>query len=188
LVWRRLVADIRPLRGSPAFRRLWIGSTLSSIGGQMTSFAVALQIYTATHSSVAVGGVGLAIAVPGVVVGLAAGSIIDAVDRRRLVLVATSSLTAVSGLFAVQAFAGLDIGRWNGPDPALKCRSWPIDGGLSSPGSPPPRAVPDSPPSMQQDQRVPGRPCGARWTSWPSGSRRSTGPISTTPSGPRTRS
>jgi hypothetical protein len=107
LVWKRVVADIRPLRGTPAFRRLWIGSTLSSIGGQMTSFAVALQIYTATHSSVAVGGVGLAIAVPGVVVGLAAGSIIDAVDRRRLVLVTTSSLTAVSGLFAVQAFAGL---------------------------------------------------------------------------------
>jgi hypothetical protein len=108
LVWKRLVADVRPLRGTPAFRRLWIGSTLSSIGSQMTSFAVALQIYTATHSSVAVGGVGLAIAVPGVLVGLAAGSIIDAVDRRRLVLVTTSSLTAVSGLFAVQAFAGLD--------------------------------------------------------------------------------
>jgi MFS family permease len=107
-MWKRLVADVRPLRRSPAFRRLWIGSTLSSIGSQMTSFAVALQIYTATHSSVAVGGVGLAIAVPGVVVGLAAGSIIDAVDRRRLVLITTSSLTAVSGLFAVQAFAGLD--------------------------------------------------------------------------------
>jgi MFS family permease len=107
LVWKRLVADIRPLRESPAFRRLWTGSTLSSVGSQMTSFAVALQIYTATHSSVAVGGVGLAIAVPGVVVGLAAGSIIDTVDRRRLVLVTTSSLAAVSGLFAVQAFAGL---------------------------------------------------------------------------------
>ncbi len=105
---KRLVADLRPLRGTPAFRRLWTGSTLSSIGSQMTSFAVALQIYRATHSSVAVGGVGLAIAVPGVLVGLAAGSIIDAVDRRRLVLVTTSSLAAVSGMFAVQAFAGLD--------------------------------------------------------------------------------
>jgi Transmembrane secretion effector len=124
-VWKRLVADVRPLRGSPAFRRLWIGSTLSSIGSQMTSFAVALQIYTATHSSVAVGGVGLAIAVPGVVVGLAAGSIIDAVDRRRLVLVTTSSLTAVSGLFAVQAFAGLSfaLGRTPGPG-ALKGSVW----------------------------------------------------------------
>lgn len=107
-MWKRLVADLRPLRGSPAFRRLWTGSTLSSIGGQMTSFAVALQVYTVTHSSVAVGGVGLAIAVPGIVVGLASGSIIDSLDRRRLVLVTTSILAAVSGLFAVQAFAGLN--------------------------------------------------------------------------------
>jgi MFS family permease len=108
LVWKRLVADLRPLRGSLAFRRLWTGSTLSSIGSQMTSFAVALQIYTVTHSSVAVGGVGLAIAVPGILVGLASGSIIDTLDRRRLVLVATSGLAAVSTLFAVQAFAGLN--------------------------------------------------------------------------------
>jgi MFS family permease len=108
LVAKRLVADLRPLRGSAAFRRLWIGSTLSSIGSQLTSFAVALQIYTLTHSSVAVGGVGLAIAVPGILVGLASGSIIDTVDRRRLVLVTTTSLAAVSGLFAAQAFAGSD--------------------------------------------------------------------------------
>jgi hypothetical protein len=108
LVWKRLVADLRPLRGSPPFRRLWTGSTLSSIGSQMTSFAVMLQIYTVTHSSAAVGGVGLAIAVPGILVGLASGSIIDTLDRRRLVLVATSGLAAVSALFAVQAFAGLN--------------------------------------------------------------------------------
>jgi MFS family permease len=108
LVWKQLVADLRPLRGSAAFRRLWTGSTLSSIGSQMTSFAVVLQIYTVTHSSVAVGGVGLAIAVPGILVGLASGSIIDTLDRRRLVLVATSGLAAVSTLFAVQAFAGLN--------------------------------------------------------------------------------
>lgn len=107
-MWKRLVADLRPLRGSPAFRRLWAGSTLSSIGSQMTSFAVALQIYTVTHSSVAVGGVGLAIAVPGILVGLASGSIIDTLDRRRLVLVTTSGLAAVSTLFAAQAFAGLN--------------------------------------------------------------------------------
>ena len=30
----RLVLDVRPLRGSPDFRRLWTGSSLSVIGGQ----------------------------------------------------------------------------------------------------------------------------------------------------------
>jgi hypothetical protein len=33
-----LLVDVRPLRESPAFRRLWIGSTLSSVGTMMTTF------------------------------------------------------------------------------------------------------------------------------------------------------
>lgn len=56
----RLLMDLRPLRESPAFRRLWAGSVLSATGGQMTNFAVLLQVYTLTHSSIAVGGVGWA--------------------------------------------------------------------------------------------------------------------------------
>jgi MFS family permease len=104
---RRLFMDTRPLRESPAFRRLWLGSGLSAIGGQMTSFAVALQVYTLTHSSVAVGAVGLAVAVPAITLGMIGGSVVDAVDRRRLVLFSSSGLAAVSALFAAQAFAGL---------------------------------------------------------------------------------
>jgi MFS family permease len=99
--------DVRPLRESPAFRRLWAGQALSTTGGQMTSFAVALQVFTLTHSSLAVGGVGLANAVPAVGFGLVGGSIVDTVDRRRLVLFTSSCLAAVSGVFAVQAFLGL---------------------------------------------------------------------------------
>jgi MFS family permease len=102
-----LLLDVRPLRESPEFRRLAVGSTLSQLGGQMTTFAVALQVFTLTGSSAAVGGVGLAAAVPSIVAGLLGGPIVDAVDRRRLVLVASSCLAAVSALFAVQAFADL---------------------------------------------------------------------------------
>src|ERR687888_347749 len=83
---RRLVVDVRPLRESTAYRRLWAGSLLSSIGSQLTVFAVALQVYLLTHSSVAVGGVGLVSAVPAIVCGLFAGSVVDAHDRRRIVL------------------------------------------------------------------------------------------------------
>ncbi|MFC4535502.1 MFS transporter [Sphaerisporangium dianthi] len=103
----RLFMDVRPLRRSPAFRRLWAGTMLSAVGGQMTSFAVVLQVYTLTGSAVAVGAVGLASAVPAIVLGLAGGAIVDAVDRRRLVLVTSGCLALVSALFAVQAFAGL---------------------------------------------------------------------------------
>ncbi|MGW4641498.1 MFS transporter [Sphaerisporangium sp. NPDC004334] len=102
----RLLMDVRPLRSSPAFRRLWAGTLLSAVGGQMTTFAVVLQVYTMTGSAVAVGAVGLASAVPSIVLGLAGGVVIDAVDRRKLVLVTSGCLAVVSALFAVQAFAG----------------------------------------------------------------------------------
>ena len=72
----------------------------------MTAFAVALQVFRITHSSAAVGAIGLFLAVPMIVVGLVGGSVADAVDRRRLVLVTSSGLAVVSVLFAVQAFAG----------------------------------------------------------------------------------
>jgi MFS family permease len=100
--------DTRPLRESPAFRRLWIGTSLSAIGNQMTGFAVALQVYTLTHSTVAVGAVGLAMGIPAVTLGLLGGTLIDAVDRRKLVLWTSSLLTLVSVALAVQAFARLD--------------------------------------------------------------------------------
>jgi MFS family permease len=106
--WRRsLLADVRPLRESPAFRRFWIGTSVSSVGGTMTSFAVMLQTYDLTRSSAAVGAIGLAQFIPVLLLGLFGGSFADAVDRRRLVLVTTSSMTVVSAAFAVQALLDL---------------------------------------------------------------------------------
>jgi MFS family permease len=107
--WTRLLADIGPLRDSPAFRRLWAGTTLSSVGQSLTSFAVILQVFRLTHSSFAVGLVGLATMVPTLIVGLLGGPISDAVNRRTLVLVTSGCLAAVSAAFAVQAFAGLRL-------------------------------------------------------------------------------
>lgn len=103
---RRLLVDVTPLRASPDFRRLWAGSLLSAIGGQMTVFAVALQVYLLSGSSLAVGTVGLADALPAITCGLFAGSLVDAHDRRRLVLLASSGQLLVSLGFAAQAFAG----------------------------------------------------------------------------------
>ena len=101
-----LLADVRPLRESPAFRRLWAGVTLSAIGGSLTSFAVILQVWQLTHSSFAVGAIGVAQMVPTLAVGLLGGTLTDAADRRRLVLVTSTALAAVSAALAAQAFAG----------------------------------------------------------------------------------
>src|SRR4051812_23001987 len=103
---RRLLVDVTPLRESPAYRRLWVGSLLSAAGSQMTGFAVALQVFLLTHSPVAVGGVGLVSALPAITCGLLAGSLVDAHDRRLLVLSTSSVQLLVSVAFAVQAFAG----------------------------------------------------------------------------------
>jgi MFS family permease len=103
---RTLLADTRPLRESPEYRRLWLGQTLSSTGGQMTTFAVALQVFVLTGSPAAVGGVGLSFAVPAIVIGLVSGALIDSVDRRQLVLITSSLQAGVSVAFAVQAFSG----------------------------------------------------------------------------------
>lgn len=105
----RVLADIEPLRRSAAYRRLWAGTTVSSIGGSLTSFAVILQVYRLTHSSFAVGALGLAQVVPLLAVGLLAGSLTDAVDRRRLTLVTGGLLSLVSVALAAQAFAGLRV-------------------------------------------------------------------------------
>lgn len=92
-----------PLRESVEFRWLWAGQSLSSIGSFMTMVAVAIQTYDLTGSSVAVGAISLATLVPTLLLGLFGGSIADAVDRRRLVLLTGSGLMAVSLLFALQA-------------------------------------------------------------------------------------
>ena len=104
---KRLLADIRPLRESPEYRRLWIGGALSGVGSQMTTVAVPVQVYSLTHSSLAVGLIGLTLAIPLITLGLLGGSLADAVDRRKLVMVTSTLLAVVSLVFAAQALLGL---------------------------------------------------------------------------------
>jgi Transmembrane secretion effector len=104
---RRLLADATPLRRSPAFRRMWVGQLLSGTGSQMTVFAVALQVYRTTSSSAAVGGIGLVSGATGITAGLLAGGLLDAVDRRRVVVVCTVLQLATSAALTAQAVAGV---------------------------------------------------------------------------------
>jgi MFS family permease len=106
---KRLLVDLTPLRQSPPFRRLLAGSTLSSVGGSMTTFAVTLQVYQITRAPFAVGAIGIARMAPALAIGLLGGSLADAVDRRKLGLVTTTSLAVVSAGLTAQAFAGLGM-------------------------------------------------------------------------------
>ena len=102
----RALIDVTPLRSSPPFRRLWTGQALSALGGRMTVVAVMFQVWRMTGSTVWSGAVGLAQAVPLLVFGLFAGSVVDRVDRRRCYLLTTTGQAVCSLLLAVQGFAG----------------------------------------------------------------------------------
>ena len=103
-----ILADITPLRQSPAFRRLWWGQGLSSIGGQLTTMAVALEVYDLTGSTFMVGLLGVFALVPLVVLGLYGGSLIDNHDRRVVALIATSVMWAATVGLAVEAWCHLE--------------------------------------------------------------------------------
>ena len=103
----RFLLDVSPVREIPAFRRLWAGSTLSMLGSQFTVIAISLEVFELTHSTFAVGLVGVFALVPLIVAGLYGGSIGDAHDRRLAGLWTTVGLFAMT--VALAAHAWLDV-------------------------------------------------------------------------------
>lgn len=104
--WRRVLVDTRPLRNT-AYRRLFLGQSVSFIGYQLTAVAVPVQMYAITDSSLFVGLLGVAGLVPLILFGLWGGAVADAIDRRTLLLVSSVVLWAATGALVVQSF--LDV-------------------------------------------------------------------------------
>jgi MFS family permease len=94
---KRRFADFTPLRQSPAFARLYIGTVLSGVGAQMTIVAVGLQIYAITQSTLAVALVGGIALIPMLFAAPIGGMLADSFDRRR-VLITSTIVTASSTL------------------------------------------------------------------------------------------
>ena len=103
----KFLADITPLRESPAFRRLWLGSAVSALGSQLTLVAVSLEVYRLTQDSFYVGLLSIFALVPLVFGGLLGGSIADAHDRRKVALLASSVLWLTTAALALQAWLQL---------------------------------------------------------------------------------
>lgn len=95
------LVDLAPLTRSPAFARLFAGRALAGIGAQLTIFAVALDIYALTRSTLAVSLVGVVVLLPTVLAGLYGGMIADAFDRRRVAFVSALLAELASVLLAV---------------------------------------------------------------------------------------
>jgi MFS family permease len=102
----RFVLDITPLRRYRHFRRLWAGQVLSGLGSQLTLVAVSIQAYRITHSTLIVGLISLAQLVPLLVGSLWGGTLADAMDRKRiLILTQVASAGAIGGLVVNASFS-----------------------------------------------------------------------------------
>ena len=107
LTWLRAVAvDVTPLRTSRDFRLLWTGELVSGTGSQIALVAIYVQVFALTGSVAAVGLVGLVQLVPLAFAALLGGPVIDAHDRRRLLLIGQCGQAAGSALLLLGALAG----------------------------------------------------------------------------------
>jgi MFS family permease len=102
-VLRRLAVDIGPLRRYPAFRRLFIGQTISTFGSEIAAVAAPFQLYELTHSTLQVGLLSLCELFPLLTLTIAGGALADAIDRRRLLLHTETLLAVVAAGFALNA-------------------------------------------------------------------------------------
>lgn len=102
-LFRRLLVDITPLREFREYRLLFSGFAISQLGRQLTVVAAPLQVFQMTHSTVAVGLLGLAqfpLLIAGSLIG---GVLADSVDRRKLMMVAQVILAVLAVGLAVNA-------------------------------------------------------------------------------------
>jgi MFS family permease len=103
---RGLAIDLAPLRASRDFRLIWTGLLITSSGSQFTLVAVFVQVKELTGSAAAVGATGLAYLLGLVGGSLAAGAILDAWDRRRLLMTAQLGLACGTTILLAGALAG----------------------------------------------------------------------------------
>ena len=101
--WRRVAVDIGPLRRYPAFRRLFVGQTISTFGSEITGVAAPFQLYHLTHSTLQVGLLSFCELAPLLTLTIAGGAIADAMDRRRLLLRTELGLALIAAGFALNA-------------------------------------------------------------------------------------
>jgi predicted MFS family arabinose efflux permease len=99
----RFVVDVSPLRRHRDFRRLWAGQVVSGMGTQLTLVAVSFQAYSLTHSTLVVGLIGLVQLLPLLAGALWGGTLADAMDRKRVLVLTQVAMAAAVGGLAVNA-------------------------------------------------------------------------------------
>jgi MFS family permease len=131
---RSHLVDLSPLRDRD-FRLLFTGKSVSDLGDEIVAVAVPYQVWILTHSTLAVGMLGLCELVPVFVLPIVGGAAADAFERRRLVIRTHLALALMSLLIAANAalphprlwplyvFATISSGMYTFNRPAVS--TWP---------------------------------------------------------------
>jgi MFS family permease len=101
---RRVFVDTAPLRYDREYRWLWGGLVVSGIGNQITRIALPYQVFVLTGSTLAVAALTVVQLIPILVFALGAGSLADAFDRRRLLILTQTGLLVTSAALAILAW------------------------------------------------------------------------------------
>ena len=89
----------RLLRDNPNYRSLWTGQVVSEIGDHFNNIAVFSLAVGATKSGLVVSGVMLARAIPAMLIGPAAGVVLDRFNRKTIMIASDLIRAAVAALF-----------------------------------------------------------------------------------------
>lgn len=85
---------------------MWSGQAVNGIGNQITRVALPYQVYVLTGSTLAIAALALFQLVPILLFALGAGSLADAVDRRRLLMATQAGLAACSLALIILTLTG----------------------------------------------------------------------------------
>ena len=103
---RDLAVDTTPFRRVRPFRIITTSFALSSVGSRLTDVAIPVQVYALTHSTLAVGLLGLVMLPARLGLSVFGGALADRSERRRIMLVCEAAGALCSAGLALNAFAG----------------------------------------------------------------------------------
>ena len=85
-----------PALRSRNYRLLWLGQGVSGVGSTMQVWAINWQLYALTHHALALGLIGLFRVIPIILFSLLGGTVADAWDRRKVMLMTQTTLAGVA--------------------------------------------------------------------------------------------
>lgn len=91
---------------------LWLGQIVSAIGSKLTSFAVAVWVWEETQSVTALTLIGVATQMPGVLMSLYAGLIVDRYSRKSLMIL-SDTVAAISTVILVILYGSGQLQLWH---------------------------------------------------------------------------